>query len=112
MSSVTEGLGSTLLDAMAMGLAVVGTRAGGIPEAVAEGETGVLVPPGNADALADAIVRMLQHPDTRARMGAAGRERVRAQFGVDRLVEGTLAAYEQFAAVPAGQAVGRQPGAS
>jgi L-malate glycosyltransferase len=100
MSSVTEGLGSTLLDAMAMGLAVVGTRAGGIPEAVADGETGVLVPPGNADALADAIVRMLQHPETRARMGAAGRERVREQFGVDRLVEGTLAAYGQFAARP------------
>ena len=46
MSSVTEGLGSAVLDAMAMGLAVVGTRAGGIPEAVVEGVTGLLVPPG------------------------------------------------------------------
>jgi glycosyltransferase involved in cell wall biosynthesis len=98
MSSVTEGLGSTLLDAMAMGLAIVGTRAGGIPEAVVDGETGVLVPPGNADALADAIVGLLQQPELRARLGAAGRERVRTRFGLDRLVEGTLAAYAQFTA--------------
>jgi L-malate glycosyltransferase len=95
MSSVTEGLGSTLLDAMAMGLAVAGTRAGGIPEAVEDGVTGLLVPPGNADALADAIVRLLQDAPRRARMGAAGRERVRDQFGVDRLVEGTLDVYQR-----------------
>ena len=52
MSSVTEGLGSAVLDAMAMGLAVVGTRAGGIPEAVVHGETGLLVPPGEPAPLA------------------------------------------------------------
>ncbi len=97
MSSVTEGLGSTLLDAMAMGLAVAGTRAGGIPEAVEEGVTGVLVPPGNSEALADAIVRLLGDAAIRTRMGEAGRARVRAEFGVDRLVEGTLAAYRQYA---------------
>ncbi|MBP7779219.1 MAG: glycosyltransferase [Acidobacteria bacterium] len=97
LSSVTEGLGSTLLDAMAMGLAVAGTRAGGIPEAVEEGVTGVLVPPGNSEALADAIVRLLGDAAIRTRMGEAGRARVRAEFGVDRLVEGTLAAYRQYA---------------
>ena len=48
MSSVTEGLGSAVLDAMALGLPVVGTRAGGIPEAVEEGVTGLLVPPGRS----------------------------------------------------------------
>ena len=93
MSSVTEGLGSTVLDAMAMGLAVVGTRAGGIPEVVEDGVTGVLVPPGHADALGDALVRVLADAPARARMGEAGRARVRERFGVDRLVEGTLAAY-------------------
>lgn len=93
MSSVTEGLGSTLLDAMAMRLAVVGTRAGGIPEAVEDGVTGVLVPPGNSEALGDAMVRLLQDAPARARMGEAGRARVAEHFGVDRLVEGTLAAY-------------------
>lgn len=97
LSSVTEGLGSTLLDAMAMGLAVAGTRAGGIPEAVEEGVTGVLVPPGNSEALAEAIVRLLGDAPARTRMGEAGRARVRAEFGVDRLVEGTLAAYRQYA---------------
>jgi L-malate glycosyltransferase len=96
MSSVTEGLGSTLLDAMAMGLAVAGTRAGGIPEAVADGVTGLLVPPGDSQALADAIVRLLGDAAARRRMGDAGRARVAAQFGVDRLVEGTLAVYERL----------------
>lgn len=95
LSSVTEGLGSTLLDAMAMGLAVVGTRAGGIPEAVEEGVSGLLVPPGNSEALGDAIVRLLGDAPARARMGEAGRSRVRRLFGVDRLVEGTLAIYDR-----------------
>ena len=96
MSSVTEGLGSTLLDAMAMGLAIVGTRAGGIPEAVVDGTTGLLVPPGNSEALAAAIVRLLGDAAARQRMGEAGRRRVATQFGVDRLVEGTLAVYERL----------------
>lgn len=97
MSSVTEGLGSAVLDAMAMGLAVVGTRAGGIPEAVVDGETGALVEPGEAAPLAAAIVRMLKDPALRRTCGEAGRIRVRERFGLDRLVEGTLAAYEKFA---------------
>ncbi len=93
MSSVTEGLGSTVLDAMAMGHAVVGTRAGGIPEAVDDGVTGLLVPPGDADALAEALIALLGDPVRRRRMGDAGRARVRAEFGVDRLVDGTLGVY-------------------
>lgn len=93
MSSLTEGLGSTVLDAMAMGLAVVGTRAGGIPEAVVHGETGLLVEPGDAEALAAALVELLNDPARRHQMGEAGRRRVRQHFGVDKLVEGTLAAY-------------------
>jgi L-malate glycosyltransferase len=98
MSSVTEGLGSAVLDAMALGLAVVGTRAGGIPEAIEDGVTGLLVPPGRADALAEAIVRLLRDPAARQRMAAAGRARVEAEFGVARLVEGTLAAYRRAVA--------------
>ena len=93
MSSVTEGLGSAVLDAMAMGLAVVGTRAGGIPEAVVHGETGLLVPPGEPKPLAAAIVRLLKDPLLRARYGHAGQARVAAHFGVDALVDGTLAVY-------------------
>ena len=97
MSSVTEGLGSAVLDAMAMGHAVVGTRAGGIPEAVVPDETGLLVEPADAKALAAAIVRLLKDPDLRKQFGEAGRERVAEHFGVDRLVDGTLAAYQRFA---------------
>jgi glycosyltransferase involved in cell wall biosynthesis len=97
MSSVTEGLGSAVLDAMAMGLAVVGTRAGGIPEAVADGRTGVLVPPGDAGALAAAIVFLLNDPERRAAMGRLGCERVATHFGVARLVDETLAAYRRTA---------------
>jgi glycosyltransferase involved in cell wall biosynthesis len=95
MSSVTEGLGSAVLDAMAMGLAVVGTRAGGIPEAVVDGETGLLVPPGEPVPLAQALVRLLKDPDLRARYGRAGQARVAKQFSVDHLVEGTMAVYRE-----------------
>ena len=96
MSSVTEGLGSAVLDAMAMRLAVVGTRAGGIPEAVVPGETGELVEPGDAKALAAAIVKLLKNTELRRAYGEAGCARVRDLFGVDRLVDGTLAAYQRF----------------
>ena len=97
MSSVTEGLGSAVLDAMAMRLAVVGTHAGGIPEAVVPGETGELVEPGDPKALAAAIVKLLKNAELRRAYGEAGCARVRDRFGVDRLVEGTLAAYHRFA---------------
>ena len=95
MSSVTEGLGSTVLDAMAMKLAVVGTRAGGIPEAVVDGTTGVLVPPAHAGDLASAMVRLLKNPALRTRMGEAGLTHVSEHFGVGRMLEGTLSAYLQ-----------------
>jgi len=95
MSSVTEGLGSAVLDAMAMGHAVVGTRAGGIPEAVIPDETGLLVEPADAKALAEAIVTLLKDDALRKQFGEAGRARVAAQFGVDHLVEGTLDVYRK-----------------
>jgi len=97
MSSITEGLGSTVLDAMAMKLAVVATRAGGIPEAVVDGETGVLVGPAHAGELAAATVRLLKNPALRARMGAAGMARVSEHFGVGRMLQRTLAAYRRAA---------------
>jgi glycosyltransferase involved in cell wall biosynthesis len=95
MSSVTEGLGSTVLDAMAMRLAVVGTTAGGIPEAVLHGETGLLVPPADSRALADAMTRLLKDPDLRSAMGEKGYARVERHFGVAPFLEGTLKAYRR-----------------
>jgi glycosyltransferase involved in cell wall biosynthesis len=96
MSSVTEGLGTSILDAMACGKAVVGTRAGGIPEVVADGQTGLLVPPRDPAALARAIVELLSDPQRRDRMGAAALARVRARFSADRMVRETLQVYTRL----------------
>jgi glycosyltransferase involved in cell wall biosynthesis len=97
MSSETEGLGTSLLDAMAAGKACVGTSAGGIPEAVEDEVTGLVVPPRDPAALAAAIARLLKDQPLRARLGRAGLARVRERFSVERMVEGTLAAYRLVA---------------
>jgi glycosyltransferase involved in cell wall biosynthesis len=93
MSSETEGLGTSLLDAMAAGKPCVGTSVGGIPEVIADGETGVLVPPRDPPALAGAIIRLLKDAELSQRMGRAGLARVVEQFSVERMVAGTLEAY-------------------
>jgi glycosyltransferase involved in cell wall biosynthesis len=95
MSSETEGLGTSLLDAMAASKACIGTRVGGIPEVIDDGTTGLLVPHHDPRALASAIVRLLRDPAERLRMGEAGRARVTSEFSVERMVQGTLAAYER-----------------
>ena len=95
MSSLTEGLGTSLLDAMACAKPIVATRAGGMPEVVADGDTGILVPPRDDAALAAAIVTLLKDPSRRASMGAAGARRVREQFSVERMVQDTLALYKR-----------------
>jgi L-malate glycosyltransferase len=95
MSSITEGLGTSLLDAMACGKAVVATSAGGMPEVVVDGETGLLVPPRDDAALADAIVRLLKNAELRQAMGAAGERRVRDQFSAERMVQDTLELYRR-----------------
>lgn len=94
MSSITEGLGSAVLEAMACRRAVVATRAGGIPEAVVHTKTGLLTPPHDEPAMADAIVSLLKDSVRREQLGEAGRQRVEAEFSVDRMVERTLAVYE------------------
>jgi glycosyltransferase involved in cell wall biosynthesis len=98
MSSVTEGLGSAVLEAMACRRAVVGTRAGGIPEVVVDGTTGLLVPPHDDAALAAAIVRLLRDERLRTSLGEAGRARVEAEFSAERMVAKTVAVYERFLA--------------
>jgi len=93
LSSVTEGLGTSLLDAMAASKAIVATRTGGIPEVVVDGETGLLVPPRDATALAAAIVRLLGDGGLRREMGDRGLARVRSRFNAARMVEETLGVY-------------------
>jgi glycosyltransferase involved in cell wall biosynthesis len=97
MSSVTEGLGTSLLDAMACSKAIVATQAGGIPEVVDDGCTGILVPPRDHQAMAKAIVRLLTEEPLRRRMGEAGFARVRERFTVERMVAETAAVYERSA---------------
>ena len=100
MSSVTEGLGTSLLDAMAAGKPIVATTAGGIPEVVVDGETGFLVPPRDHRAMADALVKLLKDAELRKRMGDAGLLRARKKFGADRMVQETLKVYKRVAKQP------------
>jgi glycosyltransferase involved in cell wall biosynthesis len=95
MSSETEGLGTSILDAMACAKPVIGTNAGGIPEVVEHDVTGFVVPTHDAKAMAAAIVALLRDPKRRARMGAAGLARVRERFTVEKMVGGTLGVYER-----------------
>jgi glycosyltransferase involved in cell wall biosynthesis len=81
-----EPFGLVLVEAMAMGKPVIATRGGGVPEVVADGETGILVPPRDPGALADALLRLAGDQALRARMGAAGRARAVSLFSLERFV--------------------------
>jgi glycosyltransferase involved in cell wall biosynthesis len=107
MSSVTEGLGTSLLDAMAAARPIVATTAGGIPEIVDDGVNGLLVPPRDYHALADAIVRALQSQPLRQQMGEAGFARVNQRFTVERMVEQTAGVYRRLTPRTSTGATGR-----
>jgi glycosyltransferase involved in cell wall biosynthesis len=95
LSSREEGLGSVVLEAMALRTPVVATDAGGIPEMVRDGETGVLVERGNPRALAAGLVRMLGDRDLAVRCAEAGRRLVETKFNVSEMLRGTLAVYRE-----------------
>jgi glycosyltransferase involved in cell wall biosynthesis len=90
--SLYEGFGIAIVEAMMTGLPVVASSAGGIVEIVRSGDTGLLVPPGDPAALAEAIQEVLGHPDKAARFGREGRQVAEAEFSVETMVErhGTL----------------------
>jgi glycosyltransferase involved in cell wall biosynthesis len=90
LSSLSEGISLTLLEAMASGLPVVATRVGGNPEVVLDGQTGWLVPPADPDALAAALLELWGNPEAGRQRGAEGRCRVEQHFDV----RGMVAAYE------------------
>lgn len=94
LPSLTEGFGLAALEAMAASLPVVATAVGGVPEVVVDGETGLLVPPRDAAALAAAIERLLGDPELAAKMGRAGRERVTKLFTIERMTSAVMALYE------------------
>lgn len=97
LTSVTEGLGTSLLDAMAAAKPIVATSAGGIPEVVLDGETGLLTPPHDHTRIAAAIVRLLGDELLRQRMGEAALARVRTLFSAERMVTATVNLYERVA---------------
>ncbi len=86
LSSVIEGMPNALLEAMALGRPVVTTSAGGSAEVVVDGESGLVVPPGDAEALADAVLRVLVDPALAARLGAAGQRRAREHFSLEAML--------------------------
>lgn len=94
--ALMEGLGVSLLQASGAGVPIVASRAGGIPEAVRDGLNGILVPPGDIEALTAAIVRILGDPGLARRMGEAGRQLVEGEFSVDGMVEGNLRVYREL----------------
>jgi glycosyltransferase involved in cell wall biosynthesis len=96
LSSHMEGLCTSLLDAMLLRLPIVATRAGGVADIVADGETGLLVAPRQSQALAHAILRMMRDDALRDRLATAAERCVREQFTMERTVELTQAAYHQI----------------
>jgi len=96
LSSLYEGFPNAILEAMAMAKPVVATRVGGVPEAVEDGVTGLLVPPRDPEALAKAIIALLQDRERAKDMGRAGRERVERYFSVQRMVARTETLYEEL----------------
>jgi starch synthase len=96
--SVYEPLGIVNLEAMACGTAVVGSRTGGIPEVVADGETGLLVPPGEPEPLAIALNELLRDPGRATVMGQAGRKRALAEFGWAAIAAQTAELYAELTA--------------
>lgn len=99
-----EGLGIALLQASAACVPIVASRVGGIPEAVRNGENGLLVEPGDVAGLAAALCHLLDDAPLRARMGEAGRALMLREFSVDGMCEGNLAVYRQILSPQLGDA--------
>ena len=93
--SFREGFGVVCAEAMAHARPVVASAVGGLLDLVADGETGIHVPPGDVVALRDALQRLLSDPELRRRFGEAGRERVRERFSWAAVTDTTVAAYER-----------------
>jgi glycosyltransferase involved in cell wall biosynthesis len=91
-----EGSSLVTLEAMAHGLPVLGTRAGGIPDKVRDGETGRLVAPGDAEGLASALAELAADPARRLEMGRRGRARAEADFAWESIIERVLALYRSL----------------
>jgi glycosyltransferase involved in cell wall biosynthesis len=94
LASLSEGLPNAVLESMAAGRAVVASAVGGVPELLSEG-AGVSVPPGDVQALAQAMVKLISDPERRQLLGEQGRRDAETRFSEDRMVRETLAVYER-----------------
>ena len=99
LATVQEGFGIVFLEAMAAGLPVVACRAAAVPEVVREGETGVLVPPRDPPALADALMGLLRNPARARALGEAARHRV-AEYAMERVAERFLDTVRSYGVLP------------
>ncbi|MCL1886851.1 MAG: glycosyltransferase [Betaproteobacteria bacterium] len=90
-----EGLGVSLLQASAAAVPIVTTRAGGLPEAVQDGVTGILIDPGDAVSLTAALRRLIEDTSLRHKLGAAGRKRIMSAFSVEAMAKGNLDVYKK-----------------
>ena len=93
MPSLNEALSNVLLESMAAGAPVVATRVGGTPEALTDGETGLLVPPGDSGAIVAAVARLLDDRELATRLGRAARRLIETKFSVDDMVRSTEQLY-------------------
>lgn len=93
LSSESEGMSNTILEAMASGRPVIATAVGGNPELVVDGETGLLVPPNDPPAMAAAITKLLGEPQLRKQMGESGRRRVEEKFSLEVMVRNYAKVY-------------------
>ena len=98
LPSLSEGLSNAVLESMAAGVPVVATRIGGTPEAIADGVSGLLVPPRDSAALAGAMLRILEDRELAARLGRAARRRVAEHFSLERMVSETERLYSTLLA--------------
>jgi glycosyltransferase involved in cell wall biosynthesis len=96
--ALMEGLGVALLEAAAAGVPLIASRAGGMPEVVRDGENGMLTPPGDINALREALEALLGDPARARAMGRRGREIVAEHFSIDAMVDGNFAVYRSLVA--------------
>ena len=104
--SSEEGFSNAILEGMAAGRPVIATAVGGSPEAIVQGETGILVPAGDSGALRDAVVDLLCSPGTRERLGAAARASASTRFTVERMVHEYETVYERALSEPGRRVAG------
>jgi glycosyltransferase involved in cell wall biosynthesis len=107
--SLTEGFGISLLEGMAQACPIVASRVGGIPEIVADGISGILVPPGDPVRLAEAVTGLLCHRNSLRTMGAIGRQRLEQRFTLEEMLRSYAALYERLLVASVGRRGNQQP---